>query len=1127
MKKINIVLVLFYIFYVNVHLSAQTFLNNNSYAIPDGGFVYSDIIVSGVNSTAIIGNVTININHPYIADLDIYLVDPLGNEFLLAQYQGGTGANYTNTVFTMSASTNITMGTAPFSGSYIPQGGSLNSPANPNGTWELLVYDDYIPDFGNIVNWSITFVAPPCPIYGIHTYPTTGISTITCNDSLVLLPNDSNVAIGPDYPTLFFQFFTHANGTSNSVTIYEDGIVIYPETTMQADHQLTVYTYGAYFGASHDYTIKVCDNSGGSAPMEWIVYDGNGVNYQSGNTPSGCTTYGPWHPSGLVTWTISPPVPGFYYADWGEARLIGEEAGPGTYTLKYYFDNQANIQGLGGYQCSDSASTVITITNPWNASWNNPGTICSTSGILNLNSLIAGNTGGTWSGTGVSGNNFDPSGLSGPVNITYYVGNSSVCDTSVTQSIIVSIPTAEAGTDTAFCIGNSTQLNATGGTSYSWSPSLGLSATDIPNPIANPITTTTYFVTVTGNPGCTAFDSVTVTVNLMPIADAGADTAICSGGSTQFNATGGTTYSWSPSLGLSATDIPNPIANPITTTTYFLTVTGNPGCTAIDSVTVTVNSMLIADAGVDVAICDGSNTQLNASGGVTYSWSPSLGLSATDIPNPIANPITTTTYFVTVTNNLGCTATDDVTVLANTLPFADAGLDVAICLGNNTQLGASGGTIYSWSPSTGLSATDIPNPIANPTVTTTYIVTITDDNGCSATDNVIVTINLLPTANAGSDAAICIGNSTQLSAGGGITYLWSPSTGLSATDISNPMANPTSTTTYTVTVTNSQGCSATDNVTVTVNSLPTANAGSDVAICNGNSTQLFANGGGTYLWSPSTGLSSTNISVPIASPTTTTTYTVTVTNANNCTASDNVIVTVNSLPSAYAGADLSICSGDNAQLNATGGTNYSWSPSVGLSAANISNPIANPTTTTTYTVTVTDANNCTATDGVVISIIPAPIISLSSDPYTFIYVGQIVTYTASPTGYSNYDFYVNNNLVQSGSSNIYQSSTMQNNEVVTVVTDCDSEDSLLIEVKPIPNAFTPYDVNGKNDVFVKGLDLTIFNRWDQQIYQGIDGWDGKHNGKLVSPGTYFYLIKLADFKGEITEFKGPVSVIGN
>src|SRR5207244_1296584 len=123
-------------------------------------------------------------------------------------------------------------------------------------------------------------------------------------------------------------------------------------------------------------------------------------------------------------------------------------------------------------------------------------------------------------------------------------------------------------------------------------------------------------------------------------------------------------------------------------------------------------------------------------------------------------------------------------------PIANAGNDVAICIGSSTQLNACGGVGYSWSPSTGLSSLTISNPVANPVVNTTYVVVVSDATSCLDDDTVIVTIKPLPIANAGNDTAICLNSQGQLHASGGINYAWHPAATLSAANIYNPVASP-------------------------------------------------------------------------------------------------------------------------------------------------------------------------------------------------------------------------------------------------------------------------------------------------------------------------------------------------
>lgn len=322
-------------------------------------------------------------------------------------------------------------------------------------------------------------------------------------------------------------------------------------------------------------------------------------------------------------------------------------------------------------------------------------------------------------------------------------------------------------------------------------------------------------------------------------------------------------------------------------------------------------------------------------------------------------------YFGTATfgsTSLGNSGVSDIFITKLCNIQASAGADVSICIGGSTTLGASGGTTYAWTPTGGLSNPNIANPVASPTFTTTYTVTASNASGCTSTDAVTVTVNPLPTANAGFDAFICNGASTTLTATGGGTYAWSPSTGLSNPNIANPIASPTTNTNYTVTVTSPAGCTATDVVAVTVYPAPTASAGPDVSICIGGNTILSATGGATFLWSPTNGLSNPNIPTPTASPTVTITYTVTVTNSFSCTASDAVTVTVNPLPVVTATANNITCSGGTVQLNATGASTYLWTPAGGLNNPSISNPVATVTASTIYTVTGTDANGCVNTD---------------------------------------------------------------------------------------------------------------------------------------------------------------------
>src|SRR5205085_1071699 len=158
--------------------------------------------------------------------------------------------------------------------------------------------------------------------------------------------------------------------------------------------------------------------------------------------------------------------------------------------------------------------------------------------------------------------------------------------------------------------------------------------------------------------------------------------------------------------------------------------------------------------------------------------------------------------------------------------------------------------VYSWSPVNGLSNATVANPTASPGNTMVYYVTVTDTNQCVATDSVTVTVNPLPIVTISPDTVICLGASTQITSGDGIYYAWTPSNGLSSSAISNPVASPSITTTYSVTVTNSSGCSGTAAVKVTVYPPPNVKASADTGICTGGNIQITASGGNQYMWVP-------------------------------------------------------------------------------------------------------------------------------------------------------------------------------------------------------------------------------------------------------------------------------------
>jgi hypothetical protein len=491
-------------------------------------------------------------------------------------------------------------------------------------------------------------------------------------------------------------------------------------------------------------------------------------------------------------------------------------AGIGTWPVTY------TTTGI----CANSSSFNVNVVGPQTVDLTLPAQVCESAGLVNLTATVSG---GTWSGTGVSGSNFDPAagGVAGsPYTITYVLND--ICSTTISEQIEVVLQPVVTVTDLAgpLCsTSGSITLNASipGGT---WSGNgITNASTGAFNPGAAAAGNNVITYSLTGL--CSASDQTTVNVVTAPAVSISAITPFCVNSlNTTLNATpvGGT---WS---GLGVLD-PNTgsfspstagVGSPVITYTY---VTGP--CTVSNTATVTINALPNVSAGSDVAVCSGSAVGLQATGANTYQWSigggAATGLSNSSISNPQASPATTTTYTVLGVDGNGCTNTDNIQVSVNPLPVVSAGNDASICPGLNTALAAAGAVSYSWSPAAGLSNSSVANPTANPSSTTIYTVTGTDANNCSNTDQVTITVYPQPNVNATASSPIVECGQTALNVTGLSSVQWSTQPAGNGTianaTASNTTANPVGTNpvTYLVTGTDANGCvgSASVNVAIT------------------------------------------------------------------------------------------------------------------------------------------------------------------------------------------------------------------------------------------------------------------------------------------------------------------------
>jgi gliding motility-associated-like protein len=455
----------------------------------------------------------------------------------------------------------------------------------------------------------------------------------------------------------------------------------------------------------------------------------------------------------------------------------------------------------------------------------------------------------------------------------------------------------------------------------------------------------------------------------IPIAsiDIAGPTTICFPDTVQFvnNSTGGNTYFWNFGDGSTSTDFaPTHIYTQAGVFNVSMVMTDVYGCAQADTASIVITSIPGPDASIEPVgpICPGGSVQLMASDGTQWEWFPPDGLSSTTVQDPIATPAAPTTYFVVVTSDCGVdTASVDI-LFAD--PQGTVLPDTAVCLGSGVMIGASGGVSYEWSPAATLSDPNIANPIASPLDTTTYTVLITTADGCQIEGTITVNVVLEPPTPVLADTSICAGASVQLTGPDAVTYVWQPANSLDAANLQSTVATPTAPTLYTVLASNLCG-SIIDSVFVDLVTV-VANAWPDTLICPGNPVMLSANGGSSYTWSPTAGLDDPNSPNPVATTETPVTYTVTVVDGNGCTDQASLTIGLLPPPTVYAGWDHIIDPGDQVLLTATGDGTFEWSPPNWLDCPTCAQTWAAPEETTTYTVTLTASNGCTATDRVTI-----------------------------------------------------------------------------------------------------------------------------------------------------------------
>ena len=450
--------------------------------------------------------------------------------------------------------------------------------------------------------------------------------------------------------------------------------------------------------------------------------------------------------------------------------------------------------------------------------------------------------------------------------------------------------------------------------------------------------------------------------------------AYCAGTTQTYSVsayTNATSYTWSTTGGLSITAGSGTASvSVVATGTGTISVIANTPCGPSPSASytvLTVYSLPSVTANVDhPSICFGQTITLTGGGASSYTWSNGASDGVAFPP-----PAGSFTYSVTGTDAHTCSATASVGVTVNHLPSVTAHIDHStVCAGQTVTLTGGGASSYTWSNG----ASD--GVAFSPAGSLTYSVTGTDAHTCSATASVGVTVNQLPSVTAHIDhATICAGQTVTLTGGGASSYTWS-------NGASDGVAfSPAGSLTYSVTGTDGNTCSATASVGVTVNQLPSVTAHVDHAtVCAGQTVTLTGGGASSYTWS-------NGASDGVAfSPAGSLTYSVTGTDANTCSATASVGVTVNQLPSVTAHIDhATVCAGQTVTLTGGGASSYTWSNGASDGVA------FSPAGSLTYSVTGTDAHTCSATASVGVTVNQLPSVTATATPSDTLCAGDNIT----------------------------------------------------------------------------------------------------------------------------------------
>lgn len=995
---------------------------------------------------------------------------------------------------------------------------------------------------GCIGNTSSSIIVNPLPIIALNVTDniicvgesTTLSATSDIPGSTYSWSNGANTSLIVVSPASTANYSVTVTSPESCVSTVQTTITVNPLPVLTVSSSASAICIGASASlnvySSIPGTIFLWSN--GSSSSSIIVSPGSSTTYTvTGTSPEGCTSIA----SGTITVNPLPIVAlnttGNIICNGestsisatsnlaGSAYLWSTGATASSITISPSSNSTYSLTVISPEGCTNTAQTTITVNPlPVLMLTTSANEICNgASASISVSSNIAGTT-FLWSNGQTSSTiNVNPG-----TTTTYSVTGTSPVGCISVQSIEITVNPlpviAMTVSDNEICNGETVTVNASSdiaGSAFLWNNGSTNSSITV-----SPTATTLYSLTVTSPDGCTSSTQTTIIVNPLPILSLTASSpVICNNESTILSISAdiaGSGFVWSNgSVDHSLT------VNPSNSSTYSVTGTSPEGCTSSASIFITVNPLpqinIINSA---PAICLGDSSTISANSdipGVTYSWSNgSTASSFTVTPN------SSTIYFLTVTSPQGCISTAQTSVVVRPLPsltITTSGNE--ICNGASANISVSSNlpnTDFLWnngSVSSNISVT--------PGITTTYNVTATSDQGCASSASAIITVNPLPNINvSATDAEICVGEGSILSAVSdiaGSAFAWSNGANTATQNV-----NPVTTTSYVVTATSPEGCISTAQLSIIVNPLPILSITSSATeICNGASAEINISSnipGTTYTWS-----NGATASVVAVSPNSSTLYNVTGTSPEGCYSIASLNITVNPLPIVTLTTnDNEICRGETVTLVAASdipGSTYLWSNGSPNSSIDVT-----PSSTSSYTVTVTSPEGCISTALMDIAVNPLPVLNISSS-------------TNEICNGASAEININSNIPgttfawSNGSTADHLTVSPSTTNIFSVTgtspDGCISSSSIEIIVNPLPLV----NIATSDHSICNGLSVSLGATAD--IAGSVFEWStGAHTAQIsVNPSvTTNYLVTVTSPEGcittsnsEITVFQNPVVTI--